>query len=67
MFQKACKAIETGAETRLESIPEVIYVLMKSVGVNRIDIATALTDLFWMMLLYRRRNWFSMPYPYSQK
>ena len=32
MFQKACKAIEAGAATRLESIPEVIYVLSKSFG-----------------------------------
>ena len=45
MFQKASRAIESGASTRLESIPEVIYVLAKSFGVSRIDIATALTDL----------------------
>lgn len=45
MFQKACKAIEAGAATRLESIPEVIYVLSKSFGVNRKDIAAALTEL----------------------
>ena len=45
MFQKACKAIEAGASTRLESIPEVIYVLSKGFGISRMEIATALMDL----------------------
>ena len=45
MFQKACQAIEAGASTRLESIPEVIYVLSRSFGVSRVDIANALMDL----------------------
>ena len=45
MFQKACQAIEAGASTRLESIPEVIYVLLRSFGVSRVDIANALMDL----------------------
>ncbi len=45
MFQKACSAVESGASTRLESIPEVIYVLAGSFGVSRKDIAAALTDL----------------------
>lgn len=45
MFQKACRAIEAGASTRLESIPEVIYVLLKSFGVSRTNIAMALVDL----------------------
>lgn len=45
MFQKACSAIESGVSTRLESIPEVIYVLTKSFGVNRMDTVVALTNL----------------------
>ena len=45
MFQKACQTIEAGASTRLESIPEVIYVLSRSFGVSRVDIAKALMDL----------------------
>ena len=45
MFQKACQTIEAGASTRLESIPEVIYVLSRSFGVSRGDIANALMDL----------------------
>ena len=45
MFQKACNAIEAGASTRLESIPEAVYVLSKSFGISRMDIANALVDL----------------------
>lgn len=45
MFHKACSAVESGASTRLESIPEVIYVLAGSFGVSCKDIAAALTDL----------------------
>ena len=45
MFQKACNAIEAGASTRLESIPEAVYVLSKSFGISRMEIANALADL----------------------
>lgn len=45
MYQKACKIIEKGASTRLESIPELIYVLTGYYGVKRKEAALAVTEL----------------------
>lgn len=45
MYQKACKIIEEGASTRLESIPELIYVLTGYYGVKRKEAALAVTEL----------------------
>lgn len=45
MYQKACEAIKAGASTRLESIPEVVYVLAKAFDVSRKETAEAVAEL----------------------
>ena len=45
MYQKACRTIAEGTATRLESIPEVIYVLTGFYGVARKEASSAVAKL----------------------
>ena len=45
MYQKARRTIAEGAATRLESIPEVIYVLTGFYGVGRKEASSAIAKL----------------------
>lgn len=45
LYQKACRTIAEGAATRLESIPEVIYVLTGFYGVARKEASSAVAKL----------------------
>ena len=45
MYQKACRTICEGASTRLESIPEVIYVLTGFYGVGRRETSSSVAKL----------------------